>query len=491
VVIESDDPSRPQVVVSLAGRLRDNLPPRLCANLTRVQPGDGSALIRYDSPEDWAPLLVPPNTGYDFTATRDVQPKSVVTFSAHSSADTTTCTTDPEDERIGLTYSWELIAWPAGSNKPAVAGAGSPTASMAPIATGLYELRLQVKDAQDHLSQTTLRFAVALKQDLVVQLSWNAVTAASTGIDLDLHLVRPSATTPGVDFAGAFDPFDVADGTSGDINGYAVSAILGAPGAGLDFDWGQPGAPDDPRLNIDDVGFSGQLENISLNYPENDPACATADCAYKVMVHYYKDARTTGSTGNCQVTNAGGCVDGAACNCPSGSRCVALTAEKGTAPSGNGKCYVAPQPVVRIFFKSSAVPAEVIPLDTLNPQNPVEVGAPCQLLYIADVIWPAKDGSTGTAPRVVIQGTDPGQPGDEAKRLVAPKLARFGIRQTDSLQCSPNTGSGGQDDWYAQEPEPQKRKRPGANWPRGVSERGATEENLSGPVGPEGEGGDP
>ena len=118
----------------------------------------------------------------------------------------------------------------------------------------------------------TARFACVIKQDLVVQLEWTGFD----GVDLDLHLVRPSAATSVDPFSGAYQFFDapLPDGgatqTAGDINGYAVKTVLPTiPGA--NFNWGEPGSADDPSLNLDNTGMSATgpngdlIENISLN----------------------------------------------------------------------------------------------------------------------------------------------------------------------------------------------------------------------------------
>jgi len=44
----------------------------------------------------------------------------------------------------------------------------------------------------------------------------------------------------------------------------------------FDFDWGETGTSDDPRLNLDDTGSGVLVENVSLNYPEHDPKCDAA-----------------------------------------------------------------------------------------------------------------------------------------------------------------------------------------------------------------------
>ncbi|MHB8874369.1 MAG: choice-of-anchor D domain-containing protein [Myxococcaceae bacterium] len=447
VVINSDDPAHAEVRVKLTGTLRNNLPPVVCANIVRVLPGDGSAPLSWAAKTDWAPLLIAPPAGYDFTQTRDIQPKSDVTVSAISdSAEPTACTSDPEDGRIGVTFLWELISVPPGATTPALGGAATSQATLRPFATGEYTLRLTSKDTQGHASSTTVKFVVAIKEDLVAQLSWSGFAE----VDLDVHLIRPSSVLTADPFSGAFSFFEegLANKTSGDVNGYSRLKKENTPG--FDFEWGRVGTSDDPRLNLDDFGSGALVENVSLNYPENDPVCDGGPCTYKVMVHYYADRRAATAPPACMVGS--GCVDGAACDCAAGSRCVANGSPDGGAPSGAGKCYVPPAPVVKLFFKANPVPAKVIPLEGLVPPDDLVLPAPCQLLYVADVVWPQAGAPTdgglladggSSAPQVVVKGAD------ATGRITSPVLARFGSRS--GLQCSPNANRSGVD-WYVPAP---------------------------------------
>ncbi|HZA51344.1 MAG TPA: choice-of-anchor D domain-containing protein, partial [Myxococcaceae bacterium] len=58
LVIESDDPTHPEVRVPLTGTFRPNRPPLLCANIVSVKNPDVAARA-YNAPSDWAPLLTP------------------------------------------------------------------------------------------------------------------------------------------------------------------------------------------------------------------------------------------------------------------------------------------------------------------------------------------------------------------------------------------------------------------------------------------------
>lgn len=458
VVIESEDPDKPRVVVELRGALLPNQPPQVCFNVTRVTPPpEGGGPRDYASTAQWQPYLVPPTGGYDFTLTRDVRPGELVQLNALSdTVDPAQCTTDPETGRANLTYSWRLVSIPMGARMPAL---GSPTTSqtsLRPVVTGDYVIELTVSDG---LASTVVtgKFACAVKQDLVVQLEWTGFD----GVDLDLHLVRPSAITSTNPFSGAFQFFDapLPDGgaatqTSGDLNGYSARTVLPTiPGA--NFNWGDPSSLDDPKLNLDNTGMAGSgdlIENISLDNPEHDERCATAACPYRVLVHYFRDDRM-GAAPACTVDGGAGCLDGQRCGCAlPEQRCVAEGAPIGDAGIGAGKCYPAPKPVVRVFLKGSRTPAAVIPLEGLVPADEFFLGAPCQLWAVADIMWPPRtaigslpDGGTPPADVVV---TGQGANG----RITTPVVGRFGFRPTGgSLRCTPDLTINGTS-WFGENP---------------------------------------
>ncbi len=461
VVIESEDPDKPRVVVELRGALLPNQGPQVCFNITRVTPPpEGGGPRDYASTAAWMPYLTPPASGYDFTLSRDVRPGELVQLSALSDAvDVSKCTTDPESGRTNLTYSWRLVSIPMGARTPAL---GSPTTSqtsLRPTVTGDYVIELTVSDGMAS-TVVTGRFACAVKQDLVVQLEWTGFD----GVDLDLHLVRPSAIGSANPFSGAFQFFDAprpdggaATQTSGDLNGYAARTVQPTiPGS--NFNWGDPSSLDDPKLNLDNTGMSGMgpggdlIENISLDNPEHDERCATVACPYRVLVHYFRDERMAAAPA-CVVDGGTGCRDGDRCGCAlPEQRCVAEGAPVGDAGLGAGKCYAAPKPVVRVFLKASRTPAAVIPLEGLLPPDELFLGSPCQMWAVADVMWPPRtaigslpDGGTPPA-TIVVLGQGAGG------RITSPVVGRFGFRPTGgSLRCTPDQTINGTA-WYGENP---------------------------------------
>jgi hypothetical protein len=346
-----------------------------------------------------------------------------------------------------------VISQPPGSTAP-IGSATTATPTLAPVITGTYTVQFTATDAEGYSTSTTLTFDVVLKRDLVVQLSWNTPDGGYPGVDLDLHLIRPSSADAGDPFSGAFSYFNESPTgmTSGDINGKSKNQLNGNPG--FNFAWGDQSIADAPTLDADDTGSGPLVENIALNYPENDPLCANQSCDYKVMVHYFQDHRIAGSPPQCTVS--AGCLDGDSCNCGDpATACVANTADAGQPATGSGLCYVAPTPEIRVYIKANPIPRAVIPLDTLAPPNPVPVGAPCEIWYVADVIWPSRAFVADAGPF-----TDGGFPaqviawGADAGRVVSPRLSRFGQRQPGGLACSPDIVQGNSitPNWYGPEP---------------------------------------
>lgn len=409
--VDSDSNAAPSVTIPLAGSLRPNLPPTVCLNVARVSP-QGLPPRDFDTTAGWAEAIAATDAGVvDLSSIRDIPPRGDVQLSALSSMDETTCTTDPEDGRLGLTWAWTLTAQPGGSTPATLLNASTPRANFRPVATGSYTAQLTVTDSQGNSTSQSITFAVAVKNDLVVQLDW----AGSAAVDLDVHLVRPGAT-PFAAWASTGGP-----NVSGDLNGYAATTRAD----GGVFDWGMTGfAGDDPRLNFDDTGAGPLVENISLNLPENDPACASAGCLYSISVHGFRDGRDAGAAVPCTVDGGAGCLDGEACDCPGGAVCVANAAMAGAAATGGGRCLPTVPATLRVYLRGSSVAA----LST-----PVVLGAPCQMVQAATVLWPALGSDAG----VVVNA--------------ATGVKRFGVRGNGSLQCAPDGPQAGVP-WYREHP---------------------------------------
>lgn len=435
--VNSDDPAQPSVTIDLQGTLAPNTPPLTCANIIRARDESTGEARDYTSAASWAQAM---GATVDLSGVRDLRPGEQVTFSAISDdSDVTKCSGDAEDGRTGLTFAWTLLSDPTGVvNRPL---GTTPQLAQYFTLVGAYAMQLTVTDTRGASTSTTLQFAVSFKRDLVVQLEW----AGYADVDLDLHLVRPSAVDGGDAFTGAFSFFEAADGnTSGDMNGYAVKTVLPAH-AGFNFEWGEPGNADDPVLDRDEKG-SGlpPEESITLNAPEHDLGC-DAGCTYPVLVHYFEDKRTPSSPTACVIDDSPGCHDGEACTCPVNQRCVADAPGDAGTPFGAGKCFLAPKPVVRIFAFGGATPIATIPL----APEAVLLGAPCQLWHVADIDWPGRaligslpDGGT-PLPTVRVIG--------ETSGAITPSLAAFGRRNIGSLACSANDTRGSSINWYARE----------------------------------------
>lgn len=428
--VQTDAPANRTTRVALSGRARPNLPPRVCLNLTEVQP-PGGAGVTFNAESDWQ--RTPPAGGYDFTRSRPIPPRAVVTLSAHSPGTPQACTSDPEDGRILLTYQWTLESFPAGAPPPALAGDQGPTLRLAAVATGDYGVRLTVRDAQGNRSETTATFRVEVRNDLVVQLSWSG-DGGNGGTDLDLHLVRPGGTPYG---ARLTDAGVVSD----DVSGVTVSGAL--VDAGVSLDWGLPGSADDPRLNVDDSGDGPLVENVSLDGPAN--GCAVGPCRYGVFVHAFRDARALPAAPACTLS---GCLDGEACGCAGGARCVADSAPRDAGASGAGHCRPTVDVEVRVFVRGAAV--ATLPLPTLSPPDSLSLVSPCHLLHVADVEWPAAGVDAGVVVRPI--------GADAQGRFTMPVVKRFGWRPpgpAPSLSCAPNSRlvlPAGQTPWFSEEP---------------------------------------
>ncbi len=402
LVVVSDDPDLGEIKVKLTGRKADNAPPDVCAAIVKVDQPDGSE----DFPLDGAGKKT-------FGGGISVQPAATVflsPFTDHfevrnpiTEGNQALCTTDVEDGRTLLTYQWSVEERPKES-KAVIIGAGNPQPTFKPDAIGHYKLKLEVKDTADSVSHTFVEFDAIPKRDLVVQLTWEN----QPGVDLDVHLVKPGPC--GTNASCVFDP-------KGDVNGYSWFKRQQV------FDWGEGGkGHDDPRLDFDDQGDKALIENVNLNFPENDPACRTTECTYDVYVHYFKDARTT--SGSAPLCAGAGCREGDVCNCSvTDTVCV------------SGRCVKPVNPVVKIFIKptpTSPAAALTVPM----PAEVVSIGGPCFMWHVARVTWPSKQ-VVDSDPNYVsqVRVTEVGQVNNRT-------FEYYGTLPKSSFSCAPNTPDG-------------------------------------------------
>jgi hypothetical protein len=147
-----------------------------------------------------------------------------------------------------LTYHWTLETVPDGADAQLL-DADTPHPQLVSDTLGLHHVSLVVEDEHGTLSanDTLTRVEVVPWEDLSVELTWDL-----DGVDLDLHLLAPSA-----DYYSDGDCF------------------FGNPAP----DWGTPGdATDDPRLDRDADADAGP-ERIVMDRP--------GDGTYGIRVHYY------------------------------------------------------------------------------------------------------------------------------------------------------------------------------------------------------------
>lgn len=403
LVIESDDEAQPTAKVHLKGELAPNKAPLACASIVEVLQPDGSV----DVPSA-------------FGAAVAVQPgeRGLVKLSAFSDhfvaglhpnemakGDLSLCTTDPEDGRQVLKYRWTVLEKPAESAAVVFADA-TPEPSFRADAVGHYVLGLEVADPQNKTASATVAFDALPQRDLAVELSWEK----QPSVDLDLHLVKPGPCG-----AKANCLFDRA----GDASGYVAGKTGGV------FDWGEEGkAYDNPRLDLDDQGDKALIENVSLNRPENDPACATDSCVYDVYVHHFKDWRAGSPTA--PLCPGKPCTEGATCGCETtgagaGTVCV------------SGRCVSPIRARVKVFIKPTPAHPEAALVVPLDPEV-VGIPGPCFTWHAARITWPSK-AALAADPNAMVTVSAPGQAGQRS-------FLYYGKLDPKSFACAPNTPAG-------------------------------------------------
>ncbi|MFN7130493.1 MAG: choice-of-anchor D domain-containing protein [Myxococcales bacterium] len=401
LVILSDDPERPEIRVKLVGRKADNAPPTVCGSIVKVDQPDGSEEFPLDG-----------GGKKRFGGAVSVQPAALVYLSPFSDyyetrnpileGDQSKCTTDVEDGRALLQWQWTIVERPRES-KALLIGDKNPEPRFKPDAIGRYKLKVEAKDTFGAVGEAFIEFDAIPKRDLVVQLTWEN----QPGIDLDVHLVRPAGPSCGGGSC-VFHPRN-------DVNGFSWFK------RGGQFDWGGAGGHDDPRLDFDDQGDKALIENVNLNFPENDPECRTSECTYDVYVHYFKDART--SSGSAPTCAGAGCREGDVCNCAvTDTVCV------------SGRCVKPVNPLVKIFVKPT--PSKPDPVLTVPmPSEVVSVGGPCFMWHVARVKWPSK--ATATSDPDYLSKVEVTAVGQVNLRT----FEYYGTLPKGSFSCSPNTPS--------------------------------------------------
>ena len=166
---------------------------------------------------------------------------------------------DPDDRP--LTYSWQLVQSPPGSN-PSMPGA-DPSEPNRPgfvaDVVGMYVAELTVTNDQGVSSEPCQAQLEAIPaNELWVEMYW-----ADAPDDMDLHLVRAGGNL----------------NTNQDCH-WANRCVNGG------LEWGPNGSEGDPHLDLDDIPGTGP-ENINISGPE--------DVEYWVWVHDYPGGRSQGN----------------------------------------------------------------------------------------------------------------------------------------------------------------------------------------------------
>jgi hypothetical protein len=148
-----------------------------------------------------------------------------------------------------LEYSWTLVDKPAGSQSSLTNQSTDQTSIFHDIA-GNYVVELSVTNAVGTSSAPDRCTITATPSDeFHVELTWD-----TPGADLDLHVLEEDASL--------YEK-------PGDCNWCNTNPK-----------WGQTGADDDPRLDIDDQGGWGP-ENINIQTP--------TDGEYSIKIHYFEE----------------------------------------------------------------------------------------------------------------------------------------------------------------------------------------------------------
>lgn len=253
LLIVSDDPERPEVMLPLTGQGRDNTCPTAVAEVRRF--ADPNASSTQDT------LIVEPLDVVELLAT-------------HSS--------DPEGD--ALTFSWSVVEAPEDF---AIALEPSNTVTKPRLQVALigdYVIELNVTDALGEPACEPARLHVQARtsRDLVIELTWRAErdddptdTGQGAGTDLDLHMIEPGGIWNDGQRGTATDCFFL----------------------NLKPEWGDSGTlEDNPNLDRDDIDTGGPEQlNIGSPHPTDGTGPAGYDQPYLVGAYYY-DAYTFGAS---------------------------------------------------------------------------------------------------------------------------------------------------------------------------------------------------
>ena len=166
---------------------------------------------------------------------------------------------DPEGGTI-TSYNWTLTP-PSGSSATMPGGSGPIRTNFTPDVAGTYigELTVTTQDGRTSAPCEAELEAIPV-EDLWIEMYW-----VESGDDMDLHLLRPGASSS-----------SLGDYTSDD-DCYYANCTPGSWTGGLD--WGTVGdTSDDPSLDLDDISGFGP-ENINIGSPQNG--------VFTVYVHDY------------------------------------------------------------------------------------------------------------------------------------------------------------------------------------------------------------
>ncbi len=173
-----------------------------------------------------------------------------------------------EDDGEIVSWAWRRVERPDGSAARRPDPANRPTTTFTPDIVGVYLLELTVTDDDRMTATCQTRVIAAATEGLRIEMFWD-----SDGTDMDTHLLNPGARRWYND-----DDCYYANCTGGRL------------------EWGDPGADDNPSLDIDDTDGFGP-ENINIDEPENGTyrvgVEAYSGTARQVTVRIYCGGSTT------------------------------------------------------------------------------------------------------------------------------------------------------------------------------------------------------